>query len=362
MSQPLKQLTLALAGLVTTTAVLAAQPGPAVNVPQTNTNTNTAGARTSGASSPIPPKIPTPAGVQLTDLAYDYPTGTETSGNIHLKISGNAVVGSLNNCVVTLKIGTLVDSTETISTLPKFWFTVAPKDGESISFKSISAGCAGQKSVIYKKPFVADPNFVGTFTGISMGKVLYKDNEDTSFTVTGNNGEATCSAKLTVDGNYTMPIFINPFLPALKFPQTRSDLGKYKAGWHKVKVEGGPSNGMLPCKGSATVDFNVVSTDPNAPTLTSVQPQFQAPLSGFKAGFAQPLLINGTGLCAYSLIYKGVGPQSGYIWISPIQSAKALPHTSNINPIATPGDYTVQAKPEGDCSGGPGAAFNVSLP
>lgn len=307
------------------------------------------------------------SGVVLTNLTYDYATAAVGAPpNITIKINGNAPVGPLNNCTVTLKVGTTTINNFPVTSLPWTTGAVAPKDGETIGFKATSAGCLGENSVIYKKPWVPDPTLVGTFTGVTMLKATYMDNESVGFSLLGNNGDVVCSAELKVDGIYVMPLFIHPFQSMLKFPQTRTDGGMFKAGVHKLSIVGHSSfyNGetLQACKGSASVDFKIDSSAANAPTLTAIQAKFIAPNSEFKAGFPQAIQVSGTGACKFRLVYTGVGPQSAYSWTSDIQSPPSLPVAVNIHNISTPGDYLVQAKPESDCSGGAGAAFTVSSP
>jgi hypothetical protein len=360
---PLAALATAVCTLAASMAMAATPVAPANAVAANPSTARVGGTGVPASQIPIQPHI----GVALTTLAYEYATAAVGAPpNITIKIGSTASIAQLNNCMVTLKVGTTATNNFPVTSLPLSSGALAPKDGETISFKATSAGCAGEKSVVYKKPWVADPTLVGTFTGVTMGKTNYKDNENIGFTLLGNNGEAQCSAQLTVDGNYAMALFIHPFLPMLKFPQTRTDGAMYKAGWHKLSIVGHSSvyNGetFLACKGSASVDFKIDSSAPNAPKLTAVQAKFIAPNSGFKAGFPQEILVSGTGACKFRLVYAGVGPQAAYSWTSEIQSPPSLPVTLNVHNIATPGDYTVQAKPEGDCSGGGGAGFNVSLP
>jgi hypothetical protein len=346
-----------------TSASMAATP-----VAPANAASNPSAARAGTTTGPVL-KIPGPpqSSVALTNLAYEYATASVGAPpNITIKISGNAPAGQINNCMVTLKVGATTINNFPVTSLPLASGAVAPKDGETISFKAVSPGCSGEKSVVYKKPWVPDPTLVGTFTGVTMLKAAYKDNESIGFTLLGNNGDVNCSAQLSVDGTYVMPLFIHPFLPMLKFPQTRTDGGMFKAGVHKLSIVGHSSfyNGetLQACKGSATVDFKVDSSAANAPQLTAVQAKFIAPNNEFKAGFPQAILVSGTGACKFRLVYTGVGPQSAYSWTSDIQAPQSLPVTVNIHNIATPGEYLVQAKPESDCSGGAGAGFTVSLP
>jgi hypothetical protein len=360
---PLTTLVASVCALAASASMAATPTDPGRTVPA-----NPSTARVVGAMVPVL-KIPgsPQSAVALTNLTYEYATApVGAPPNITIKISGNAPVGQLNNCMVTLKVGATTINNFPVTSLPLASGAVAPKDGETISFKAVSPGCSGEKSVVYKKPWTPDPTLVGTFTGVTMLKSAYKDNESVAFTMLGNNGDVVCSAELKVDGIYVMPVFIHPFLPNLKFPQTRTDGGMFKAGVHKLSIVGHSSfyNGetLQACKGSASVDFKVDSSAANAPQLTAVQAKFIAPNSGFKAGFPQAIQVIGTGACKFRLAYTGVGPQAAYSWTSDIQSPPSLPVTVNIHNIGTPGDYLVQAKPEGDCSGGAGTAFNVSLP
>lgn len=283
-----------------------------------------------------------PAAAQITSVTYKQNPNDPQYVTLTINGSGNAA-----NCFADVTLGAKVNANYKIGSFPNAPTWYAPADGEQIRVKALS-GCTGDVSVIFHKAAI-DPSQVGTIGVVQVSKQVYKQGESTGLTVQGTVGQAPCFVRVTIDGGIISSQIASAAKP---FPQTIANAGVFAPGLHTVTVDGMPNAPAAPaCKGTATANFKVESNAADAPTITSVV----IPNPPFKAGQAQYITINGSGNCQYRLDYSD-GFKSNVMQAT---AANPFPHSSNVHPIATPGNYIVTAVTLGNCNGGSGAGFTV---
>ena len=315
-----------------------APPAPAKDIVRPGAADNSNIPKPGGGMPPAPVGIITGVTYKQNPLDPQYVTytiaGTGNAANCFADVTLPGTT-SYNN----YKIGAF-SSTPT-------WY--APTDGAQINVKAVS-GCTGNVSVTFHK-LVIDPNLVGTVTAVVMNKAIYKQGEGVGLTMQGMAGQSACFWRLSVDGNYAVGAVLStlhPLMPPI------ANVGQYSPGLHTVTLDGQPNAPAGPgCKGNATATVKVESVDPNAPTITKLTATNGA---HFKAGQAQDVTVIGTGNCQYRLEYND-GFKSNNMLAT---AANPFPHTLNVHPISTSGNYIVTAVTLGNCNGGSGTGFNVA--